>query len=112
MGSAKVIVMSERLERLVEQVLSDTRDLRQEMRERFDRVEQRLEGLEGRMERVEQRLDGVEQRLDGVEQRLDSVEQRLGRMDRTLDLVKAATLETASKVKDHEGRITALEAAE
>jgi len=70
------------------------------------KMDARIDGLE---KRLDARIDGLEQKMDArfeaVNARFDAIEQRLGRLEVTVDRIDNEIR------KDHEHRITLLEAA-
>ena len=59
---------------------------REEVLERFDRMESQLGAVESRLDAVEARLDRVESRLEVVETQVRAVETRLGRLENVIGL--------------------------
>ena len=60
-------------------------NLREEMLNRFGRVDQRFDGVDQRFDRMDARLDRMDARLDGMDARLDGMDTRLDRIDQRLD---------------------------
>jgi archaellum component FlaC len=94
---------------------------------RFDGVDKRFDGVDKRIDGVDKRIDGIDVRIDGLDKRIDRVESRLSateleirgvgilmeqmnkKIDVALDVSKLITGQNMA-LKDHENRITNLEA--
>ena len=60
------------------------KDIRREMRERFDAVDRRFDAVGRRFDAMDQRFETMEERAELTSQRLDITNERLGVVESTL----------------------------
>jgi chaperonin cofactor prefoldin len=82
---------------------------REEVLERFDRMESQLGAVESRLDAVEARLDRVESRLEVVETQVRAVETRLGAVESRLDAVENRLDRVESRLEAVETQVRAVE---
>jgi hypothetical protein len=91
------------------------KNLRSEMRERFDGMDQRFDAMDRRFDVLEERIDLTAQRLDITNERLGVVESTLMTLARrqrsTRNYLKTADERLGVRVTDLEGRVGRLENA-
>ncbi|MCL2723954.1 MAG: HalX domain-containing protein [Polyangiaceae bacterium] len=102
------VVNVDRVERLMEQVLSEVQDFRLTTSDQFHRLEMRIDRLDAKIDRVHEELSA---RIDRVHEELSA---RIDRVAQDVKLTQRAVLEVSDEVKrldNHEVRLVALEGA-
>ncbi|MFZ1110507.1 MAG: hypothetical protein WAN43_19450 [Rhodomicrobium sp.] len=65
------------------------REMRAEMKERFDRLDAKLDRLTDDMRDIKVRMTNAEEAIAGVNRRLDRLDAGMERVEKRLDLVQA-----------------------
>ncbi|MBU4478365.1 MAG: hypothetical protein KKH34_04685 [Candidatus Omnitrophica bacterium] len=76
---------------------------------RFDMVDGRLDKIDETLQRHDAKLYKLEWGLEGIKSKVGTMDIKLDRIERELETVKVAVLDTSSKVIDHEHRLQKFE---
>ncbi len=77
--------------------------------DRFDTIDTRLDNIDETLQRHDANLYKLEWGLEGIKSKVGTMDVKLDRIERELETVKVAVLDTGSKVADHEHRLQKFE---
>ncbi len=100
----------EQVELRIEQTERVIEALREEMNQRFEKVDQRFDKIDQRFEEVDQRFDKIDQRFEKVDQRFEKVDQRFDQQHRDHLELKRRVIKVESTVDRIDKKITSFDA--